>query len=148
MESGARFVESMLVLSEHRRSELPSVGTWRIGAPMIFERFWQQTGCAEAIRGLLEDRNFSFAVERAIFLEVLHRLLVPDDGDLAQAGRAGLKPSRTAPAGILVPRSCRLRGEARARTNLAFEEESRLGRFLLEGARWERQVCLSSTLGG
>jgi hypothetical protein len=77
LESGARFVESMLVLSEHRRSELPSVGTWRIGAPMIFERFWQQTGCAEAIRGLLEDRNFSFAVERAIFLEVLHRLVSP-----------------------------------------------------------------------
>jgi len=44
---------------------------------MIFERFWQQTGCAEAIRGLLEDRNFSFAVERAIFLEVLHRLVSP-----------------------------------------------------------------------
>lgn len=34
VESGARFVQSMLVLSEHRRGALPSVGTWRIGAEL------------------------------------------------------------------------------------------------------------------
>ncbi len=45
LESGARFAESLLVLSEHRRGELPSVETRRIGAPMVFERLWQETGC-------------------------------------------------------------------------------------------------------
>lgn len=77
LESGARFVQSMMVLSEHRRAKSPTVGARRIGAPMIFERFWQQTGCAEVIQGLLQERNFSFPVERAIFLEVLHRLVSP-----------------------------------------------------------------------
>lgn len=77
LESGARFVQSMLVLSEHRRGELPSLETRRVGAPMVFERLWQQTGCAEVIGELLRERNFSFPVERAIFLEVLHRLVSP-----------------------------------------------------------------------
>jgi len=77
LESGARFAESLLVLSEHRRGELPSVGTRRIGAPMVFERLWQETGCAEVIGELLNERSFEFPVERAIFSAVLHRLVSP-----------------------------------------------------------------------
>jgi len=77
IESGSRFVESLLVLSEHRRGELPSVGTHRIGAPMVFERLWQETGCSQVIGELLAERHFEFPVERAIFLEVLHRLVAP-----------------------------------------------------------------------
>jgi len=77
LESGARFAESMLVLSEVRRGELATSASRRIGPPKVFERLWHETGCAEVIRKLLAERAFEFPVERAIFLEVLHRLVAP-----------------------------------------------------------------------
>jgi transposase len=77
LESGSRFSGSLLVLSEHRRGELPAIATRRIGAPRVFERLWRETGCAEVIDALLLERKFEFPVERAIFLEVLHRLVSP-----------------------------------------------------------------------
>ena len=36
----------------------------------------KETGISKAIKGLLQDRRFEFDVERAIFLTVLHRLMV------------------------------------------------------------------------
>ena len=77
LASGARLAQSTLVLSQHRSGELASVATRRIGAAMVFERLWKETGCAEILGKLLEERNFAFAVERAIFCEVLHRLVSP-----------------------------------------------------------------------
>ena len=77
LESGSRFAGSLLVLSEHRRGELPAIATWRIGAPRVVERLWRETGCAEVIEELLAERKFEFPVERSIFLEVLHRLVSP-----------------------------------------------------------------------
>jgi Transposase DDE domain len=44
---------------------------------LIFERLWQETGCAAVLEQLLAERRFEFAVERAVFLTVLHRLLQP-----------------------------------------------------------------------
>ena len=87
LESGARFARSTLLLSEHRRGELPSVATRRIGAPLVFDRLWHETGCAEVIGELLQDRQFEFPVERAIFLEVLHRLVAPGSDRSAFAWR-------------------------------------------------------------
>lgn len=84
LESGARFSQSMLVLSAHRRGQLASVGSRRIGAPMVFDRLWRETGCAEEIEKLLRERSFEFSVERAVFAEVLHRLVSPG------SDRAGL----------------------------------------------------------
>lgn len=77
LESGSRFAQTLMVLSEHQRKRLPVLRCSRIGAPLIFERLWQQTGCQEVIARLLEERKFGFPVERAIFLEVLHRLVAP-----------------------------------------------------------------------
>jgi len=48
----------------------------KIGPSMIFERLWKETGIQKAIQRLLVDRRFGFDVERAIFLTVLHRLMV------------------------------------------------------------------------
>jgi len=75
--SGARFANKLLVLSAHQRGELTAERTLRRGAALIFERLWQQTGCAEVLAQLLAPRRFEFAVERAVFLTVLHRLLAP-----------------------------------------------------------------------
>ena len=48
----------------------------KIGPSLIFERLWQQTGIGAAIRKQAAERKFEFDVERAVFLTVLHRLLV------------------------------------------------------------------------
>jgi hypothetical protein len=77
LRSGARFADKLLVLSAHERGELTAVRTLRLGAVLIFERLWQQTGCAAVLEQLLAQRRFAFAVERAVFLTVLHRLLAP-----------------------------------------------------------------------
>jgi hypothetical protein len=48
----------------------------RIGAPMIFGRLWEQTGCRKVIEQLAKGRGFGFAIERAVFASVLHRLVI------------------------------------------------------------------------
>jgi hypothetical protein len=77
LRSGARFADKLLVLTAHQRGELTAVRTLRLGAVLIFERLWRQTGCAAVLEQLLGQRRFEFAVERAVFLTVLHRLLAP-----------------------------------------------------------------------
>jgi hypothetical protein len=77
LESGSRFSEALMVVSAHAKGEAPVVSTKRIGAALVFERLWRETGCQQVITTLLEGRKFEFAVERAIFLEVLHRLVQP-----------------------------------------------------------------------
>jgi hypothetical protein len=77
LHSGARFAQKLLVLAAHQRGELPAVRTLRVGAVLVFERLWQETGCAAVLEQLLAERRFEFLVERAVFLTVLHRLLAP-----------------------------------------------------------------------
>lgn len=77
LRSGARFAQKLLVLTAHQRGELTAVRTLRLGAVLIFERLWRETGCAAVLEQLLGPRRFEFAVERAVFLTVLHRLLAP-----------------------------------------------------------------------
>ena len=47
-----------------------------IGPVLIFERLWRESGLYGLINLLLEGRKYEFNVERAIFVTVLHRLLV------------------------------------------------------------------------
>jgi hypothetical protein len=77
LRSGARFARKLLVLTAHERGEVLAVRTLRLGAVLIFERLWQQAGCAAVLEQLLAQRRFEFPVERAVFLTVLHRLLAP-----------------------------------------------------------------------
>jgi len=74
IRSLSRFSEkTLLILSG--KSDV-SANAVKIGPPIIFERLWKETGIKEAIQRLLIDRRFEFNVERAIFLTVLHRLIV------------------------------------------------------------------------
>jgi hypothetical protein len=47
-----------------------------IDADLVFGRLWQSTGCRDVIAALLAESGFDFDVERAIYLTVLHRLMV------------------------------------------------------------------------
>src|SRR5262245_15716725 len=84
LASGARFAEHVLLLTAHRNGQTPSLTTQRIGPTLVFERLWQETGCQEVVRQFLTDRSFGFAVERAVFLTVLHRLCASGSDRAAQ----------------------------------------------------------------
>ena len=68
-----RHCDRALILSD---MEAGRVACTRIGGPLLFERLWEQLGIAEVLGELLADRSFEFAVERAVFASVLHRLFV------------------------------------------------------------------------
>jgi hypothetical protein len=74
LASGARLSQKLLLLTAHQNGQAPAVTTRRLGPPLIFERLWHETGCRDVLAELLADRHFEFAVERAVFLTVLHRL--------------------------------------------------------------------------
>jgi transposase len=69
----SRFSEQTLLLLSGK-SEV-SADAKKVGPVLIFERLWEETGIAKALKGRLQDRHFHFDVERAVFLTVLHRLM-------------------------------------------------------------------------
>jgi hypothetical protein len=74
--SAARHSRRSIVLSSFYRGELPELRRVSIGPDLVFGRLWQETGCRDVLRSLLSERHFGFDVERAIYLTVLHRLMV------------------------------------------------------------------------
>jgi hypothetical protein len=74
--SAARHSRRSIVLSSFYRGELAELKRVSIGPDLVFGRLWRETGCGEVINGLLAGRRFGFDAERAIYLTVLHRLMV------------------------------------------------------------------------
>jgi hypothetical protein len=73
LRSGARFATQALVLSAAQDD--PTAAVRRSGPALVFERLWAETGCRAVIEDLAEERKHGFALERAVFLTVLHRLM-------------------------------------------------------------------------
>ena len=71
----------------------------RIGGPLLFGRLWERLGLGAVVNELVEGRGFEFALERAVFVSVLHRLFVSGSdrscekwmGDYAIPGIDGLR---------------------------------------------------------
>ena len=74
--SAARLSQRSMILSLAEGGAAPEMRCRRVGAPLLFERLWRDSGCRAVIDELLAGRRFQFAVERAVFLTVLHRLMV------------------------------------------------------------------------
>src|ERR687886_1231238 len=74
--SVARYAERAVVLSQIEAGNPERLACKRIGAPLLFGRLWEETGCRAVIEDLLAGRGFEFPVERAIFATVLHRIMV------------------------------------------------------------------------
>jgi len=74
LASGARFATKAMVVTVAEDGSLDKVEVQRIGPALVFERLWRESGCRKVIEELIGERKFEFAVERAIFLTVLHRL--------------------------------------------------------------------------
>ena len=100
LRSAARFAERLMVLAEHSSDahDAPDANVVSIGPALIFERLWRETGCQQVVRKLLATRHHHF-VERAVFMTVLHRLMVSGSDrsalqwrrDQAIDGTAGLE---------------------------------------------------------
>ena len=73
MRSGARFATRAMVVTAAQDD--PTAAMWRIGPALVFERLWAETGCCAVIDDMAAERRHEFALERAIFLTVLHRLM-------------------------------------------------------------------------
>ena len=74
--SAARLAQRALVLSALDAGETLHLDAKRIGPPLLFERLWRDSQCGAVLHDLLAGRDFAFPVERAVFLTVLHRLMV------------------------------------------------------------------------
>jgi hypothetical protein len=68
-----RHCDRAVILSD---IEAGRVACTRIGGPLLFGRIWERLGIAGVLGELLQGRGFEFAVERAVFASVLHRLFV------------------------------------------------------------------------
>ena len=68
-----RHCDRAVILSD---MEAGRIACTRIGGPLLFGRLWERLGIAEVLGELLLERGFEFAVERAVFASVLHRLFV------------------------------------------------------------------------
>jgi hypothetical protein len=74
VRSLARYSEKVLLVLSGK-SEVSSE-TRKIGPALIFDRLWKDLGIRKVLDHVLKGRFFWFDVERAIFLTVLHRLMV------------------------------------------------------------------------
>ena len=74
--SAARHSRRSIVLSSFYRGDLPELHRLSIGPDLVFGRLWAETGCRDVLKSLVAERRFSFDVERAVYLAVLHRLMI------------------------------------------------------------------------
>src|SRR5512134_704031 len=81
----ARHSERATILSEMDAGRLSCT---RIGGPLLFGRLWERLGIADVLADLLRGRGFDFAVERAVFVAVLHRLFVSGSDRACEKGMA------------------------------------------------------------
>ena len=84
LASGMKFARNLTVLDAHKHGETTTTRTVRIGASLLFERLWQESGIAVTLQKALAGRRFSFPLERAVFVTVLHRLFSPGSDRAAE----------------------------------------------------------------
>jgi hypothetical protein len=87
LRSGLRLSQRLVVLDAHAAGETDAVGLKKIGPDLVFGRLWTETGIAQALNDQLAGRRYEFAVERAIYLTVLHRLFVSGSDRAAERWR-------------------------------------------------------------
>lgn len=89
--SAARHSRRSIVLSRFYRGELLALKRLSIGPDLVFGRLWQDLGCRDVLRRLLADRQFGFDVERAVYLAVVHRLMVSGSDRHANTWRQSVR---------------------------------------------------------
>ena len=70
----ARLCRKVELVDARREGAIESRAVRKLGPALVFDRLWKSLGMDQELAGLLSVRKFGFAVERAVFLTVLHRL--------------------------------------------------------------------------
>ena len=91
LASGSRFASKVAVVDAHRRGKMPGAESKRIGASVVFERLWRESGVPRVMKQLLGGRKYGFDVERGVFVTVLHRLFDPGSDRAAEVWRRRYK---------------------------------------------------------
>jgi hypothetical protein len=80
LSAGSVIIVASLRITKISPTPSPPSSRWpratRIGGPLRFGRIWERLGIAEVLGDLLADRAFELAVDRAVFVATLHRILV------------------------------------------------------------------------
>jgi len=76
LRSGLRFAQKVKVIDAHAKGEVKPVSIRKAGANLVFGRLWKSMGFSEIVRQLARKRKIEFDLERAVYLTVLHRLMV------------------------------------------------------------------------
>jgi hypothetical protein len=101
LRSGARFAAKAIVVDAAAAGEVTASAARRVGPALVFERLWEETGCRKVVEDLAGARKHDFALERAVFLTVLHRRLGsgggPLEGRLPDRRRRGPRPASSLP---------------------------------------------------
>ena len=87
LASGAKLSRTLSVIGSHKRGELESISTRKIGPNAVFRRLWKHLGVDECISRLLRDRRYQFDVEAAVFMTTVHRLMDPGSDRAAEKWR-------------------------------------------------------------
>jgi hypothetical protein len=74
LRSGARFAAKAMLVEAAKDAAAITAAVRRIGPSLVFERLWEETGCRAVIETFADERKHGFALERAVFMTVLHRL--------------------------------------------------------------------------
>ena len=74
LRSLARFSKQVRLVEDYQQGRLEAGTVRQLGPDLVFGRLWQETGIQQVVRGQLQERQFEFPVEQAIYLAVLHRL--------------------------------------------------------------------------
>ena len=90
--SVARYAERALILSQIGGGNTDGLICGGSVRPRLFGRLWEETGCRAVIEALLAGRGFAFAVERAVFTAVLHRLFVSGSDRACETWMADYDP--------------------------------------------------------
>ena len=89
--SAARHSRRSIVLSSFYRGELPELRRLASDPIWCSAGCGPKSGCRDVLKSLLTERHFAFDVERAIYLTVLHRLMVSGSDRHASDWRQGLR---------------------------------------------------------
>lgn len=104
LRSGARFATQAMVLGSVANDTATRIAVRRVGPTLVFERLRAETGCQSVITALDTGRNHRFALERAVFLRVPHRLM--------GGGRIWRRSAGARTTGSPVPHRCPTRRAA------------------------------------
>jgi hypothetical protein len=87
LRSGLRFCNKLAVIDAHAAGQTQPVKVERVGPDLVFGRLWRELQIGPILKRALADRQYEFDVERAIYLTVIHRLMVSGSDRAAERWR-------------------------------------------------------------